>query len=952
MSMKSSDRCAMTAAVSMSVHPLRRAALFGALSLALAGVSVPALARECAQARDGSSIVFARNPFEAPGSISRYEAGGGQPNTYYRPGADLHRIEINACLFDYIQHQAVTTDQPIEVVVNNTDTSLPDAPTSVRINDIALAGRTVTRNSANPDARNIVSLNSGLVYQVFGPGGDVPTTININGGVLDGAFGLSSASPSRTVRNGDILNIRGGRVADIFHLGGGNDTFNISGGDAKDLELHGDGPAFDAAILGSAANTFDDIFNISGGAIGVIHADSGDRRTITDGTSLPTGNDRFNISGGAAGELHGNAGNDTFLITGTATIGAIYGGLGADLVDFAPGTSLARVGSVNGTAYTGSSDPAVHDPAIDTLRFHGHRVAIGDRAIDAGDCRGSTPPASCIDHVRVRNFERIELLDGTRAQLENDPVYGGQLGAHGMSAGSLLLIDATSSLSLRSGGAQNSYAADLNYNVQNNGVLDLGQDATGDVAAIEGDWSGSGRVLMATYLGADDSATDRIDIVGNVTGRTTLDVKPVAGSPGARTVEGIALVRTSATSVVDSNGFVLAAPLTTENGLWQYRLAFRQGAAQSGSFVLTSAAPAPPPPPPPPSVTPPPSLTPPPITTPPPTLLPPPTNGDRLLAPAVPVLAIATGAAQDTALDAIGTARDRRAQRRMTTYGDGDTQGASPAWARARFDRTDTRGDRIGLEQQQFLFQGGLDLRADDDIQRGLMASYAAASGDVHDYLRPTLDGFSARLGSKVGDVRTQALGVGGYQTLTWRTGWYVDLAGQATALRIRLESMEGMRETSDGWNFAASAETGRTIAMRGGAWTVEPQAQLIASQTRLEDFDDGLVSSGDLRKNAVRGRLGLRMATAAPGSTGAGQVYAVANLWRDLHDDQGIRISGGTDTLIVDPGLAHTWAEVGLGAQHNAGRGRLYFDVRGQQGIGRGDRDAFVAQAGYTLDW
>lgn len=974
MSMKSNDRCAMTAAGSLSARPLRRAVLFGSVILALASVAMPAFALECAQTRDGSSLVFSRNALEAAGEYSTYAFGSSQIFTFFRPDAELRKIDINACRFDFIEHQPVTTDRPIEVVINNGNGVVAGNPNNATIRGLELDGRIVNRTPATPNARNLIRLNSGTLHAFSGPGGDTPTTVDINDGVVGGGAVNSRMAPSNVIRDGDILNIRGGLFTSNFNMGGGDGTLNLTGGSQNSMDLYGDVAAriYSLDTLNAAGTSFDDTFNISGGAIRLIHGDSGagNANLGTDGRytadSRPAGNDIFNIAGGIVFEAQGNAGNDVFNITGNARIDHLYGGYGADTMVFASTASLARVGRVGGSDRQPLLGNRVDDPATDVVRFHGHRLTISNAAIEAfaGDtsgCAGLAPAATCVDHVELRDFEHIELLDGTQADLLNQQLSAGELGDDlDDVTRTRLLIDATSRLGVRSGGLNNISAADLNYNVDNRGVFDMGQDRAGDVAAIAGNWSGTGRVLMASYLGADNSATDRIDIIGNIGGRTVLDIKPVAGSPGATTVEGISVVRSSATSIVDVDAFALAAPLTTENGLWQYRLAFKAHTAgsQSGNFVLTSSAPPPPPPPPPvtppppppPPVTPPPP--PPPAPTPPPVTPTPIPDGERLLAPTVPVYAVTARAAQDIALDAIGTARDRQAQRRMTPYGDGETQGPSPAWARVRFDRTDTRGDRIGLEQQQFLFQGGLDLQADDSVQRGLMASYASASGDVHDYLRPTIDGFATQLGSNVGDVRTQALGVGGYQTLTWRSGWYVDVVGQVTGLRVKLESIDGMRERSDGWNVAASAEVGRSIDVGGGAWTFEPQAQLIASHTRLDDVDDGLVSSSELDRNDVRARLGMRVSTAPASDASAGVVYGVLNLWHDLRDDDGTTIRGGTDSITVEPGLARTWGEIGLGVQHAAGRGRLHFDVRGQQGIGRGDRSAFVAQAGYTLDW
>ena len=219
MSIQSIDRRAMKAAGSTPARPVRRAVLCGAVSLALAGVAAPAFALECAQTRDGSSLVFSRNALEAPGEYSTFAFGSSQIFTFFRPSSDLERIEINACRFDFIEHQVITTDRPIEVVINNGNNTVAGTPNNASIRGLDLSGRTVNRNPATPNARNFIRLNSGTLNSFFGPGGDTPTTVDINGGVLGGSENNSRMAPSNLIRNGDILNIRGGAITSNLNMG-------------------------------------------------------------------------------------------------------------------------------------------------------------------------------------------------------------------------------------------------------------------------------------------------------------------------------------------------------------------------------------------------------------------------------------------------------------------------------------------------------------------------------------------------------------------------------------------------------------------------------------------------------------------------------------------------------------------------------------------------------------
>lgn len=921
-------------------RPLRPSSL--ALALALAGAASPAFALGCKYDRTGDNVVLSRNPAEASGSQSYYGYGSSQPRVEF-DATGLDRLEVNACQLDGIAHGTLVTDRPIEIVYDNS--AIKGSSTSAGPHDtfIDLSRRFVNPASGSSTHNRLV-VNGGLLLSTTGTDGPVPFDVVFNGGVFGGAGSLLRFDPAGRIRDNDTLTVNGGLLLNWAWLGGGADIVNVTGGTVDSYApIYGDGGTFRMAELNTFGNRFDDTFTFTGGRVGEVHGDSGDYESARDANGQytqdgrPAGNDRFILDGGWVRYMMGDDGDDRLDLKGNSSLYEFRGGYGSDTVDVAAGASLDHVYAFNGDAGnpfgSGYLDRASD---ADTIRFHGQQFEA-----DSTDDHGCATVANgCHKHVDILGFERVELLDGSRLSIYD---RGGSDGAaFGDVVGhTVVFIDGTSALSARRSTAQYQQAPRLIGSVINNGTVDLGQDAPGDMLWVYGDWSGNGRVAMSTVLADDKSATDLLRIDGNATGRTVLDIAQAAGSVGAQTVDGILVVDTRGTSTNDA--FVLAAPITTANGLWQYRLEKATSGANAGKFVLTSSVPAQNPPTTPPPTTPPPT-TPPGGTTPPGTGTPGPSDGNaRLLAPVVATVATSGVAAQSLVVDGLADA-DARA---LATRGVADAnRGDAPVWMRVRGDRLRTHGDRFGEDLRRLSLHAGADLQRDDRAVRGVMARVAQADGEAEDRLRPTLAGFATTLSSDVGDMRLRAYTVGGYQTLQLGNGLEWDVTAEGGKLTARIAPDDGRVVHTGGWAAALSTTLTRPVTAGGLAW--RPQAQLVAAHTSLGGMD-GSVSSGRLTQNPLRVRLGTNVTTAGDAAT---RFYATANLWRDLRDVNDAVFRGGSDATSVRATVARSWAELGVGLAHASGKATWHIDLRGERGLGAGDRNGVAAQAGLDLRW
>ncbi|HAX9872689.1 TPA: autotransporter outer membrane beta-barrel domain-containing protein, partial [Escherichia coli] len=112
-----------------------------------------------------------------------------------------------------------------------------------------------------------------------------------------------------------------------------------------------------------------------------------------------------------------------------------------------------------------------------------------------------------------------------------------------------------------------------------------GKDAVrrvGNVITVTGDYQGNnGNIVFNTVLAGDDSATDKLVVRGNTSGKTRVTVNQ-AGGTGAQTLNGIELIHVDGLS---DGEFIQTGRIAA--GAYDYMLGRGQG-NNSGNWYLTS----------------------------------------------------------------------------------------------------------------------------------------------------------------------------------------------------------------------------------------------------------------------------------------------------------------------------------------------------------------------------
>ncbi|HID4133842.1 TPA: autotransporter outer membrane beta-barrel domain-containing protein [Pluralibacter gergoviae] len=121
-------------------------------------------------------------------------------------------------------------------------------------------------------------------------------------------------------------------------------------------------------------------------------------------------------------------------------------------------------------------------------------------------------------------------------------------------------------------------------NLTNNGVIWIGKDTgtTGNQLVVDGDYEGNGGLIhLNTVLGDDSSVTDKLIVKGNTSGKTDVSVTN-AGGIGAKTINGIEVIRVDGVSAGEfaQKGRIVA-------GAYDYSLVRGQGDS-AGNWYLTN----------------------------------------------------------------------------------------------------------------------------------------------------------------------------------------------------------------------------------------------------------------------------------------------------------------------------------------------------------------------------
>nr|WP_147299335.1 autotransporter outer membrane beta-barrel domain-containing protein [Cupriavidus taiwanensis] len=470
---------------------------------------------------------------------------------------------------------------------------------------------------------------------------------------------------------------------------------------------------------------------------------------------------------------------------------------------------------------------------------------------------------------------------------------------------------------------------------------------------VTGDYAGNnGVVALNTFLDAGGSLaqqfTDRLLINGSASGTTTLQIKPVATSPGATTSpsgvvnasEGISVVQVAGSSTPDAfalkGGYVTAANspyayrlyaygpgssisaadanaslVGNASGYWDYRLQSTY-VEPDGPVVPDPDEPLPP-------------------------------DARPAVAPQVASYVTAPAAMLhagmldlDSLHRRLGEVRDDRALARdqgpgemfFRAYGGNFRYTSNQSFERYGYD---ANGDYAAIHLGGNLFR--------QDGETGLWRFGLAGSVGWLHFTPHAVDGPSR--------TRATIYRISGYGTYQSHQGWYVDgiLSGGwfdgdvSTQARGRASSM-------DGGLFAASIEAGYPFAMPYGL-NLEPQLQLIGQHVSFRnniDVDELEVNIGS--QNQLVGRAGVRLTRPVAVAVAGGRLTPYVGF--DLFH----AFTGGTNVHVgevqFESGKLGDAFQLSLGLNGMpTGRLSLYGRVSYQHAMGRGGIQGWLFNAG-----
>ncbi len=485
-----------------------------------------------------------------------------------------------------------------------------------------------------------------------------------------------------------------------------------------------------------------------------------------------------------------------------------------------------------------------------------------------------------------------------------------------------------------------------------------------------GSYAGDGTLAMNTYIGGDDSPSDRLVIdAGSGTGPSQVLINRTAGNGDLTIANGIEIVSAINGATTTADAFRLGARVV--GGPYEYTLqrGSRDASAPQSWYLRSTidcnapaapsppcpAPPDPPAPPSPPPPTPPPG--PPPIPPPEPPEPTPPIPNYR---PEVSLYAALAPTALHYGRSLIDTLHERVGEQEVLR-GRQDLDGTRSidgAWGRLMYVNGKSEGDDAGIygagPSYDYVFgaiQRGWDLyrREDPDATRTHAGLYGAIG-----YAETQVDHFDD---APAGDDRVDGYTLGGYWTRYSAREAYLDAVVQATWYEASATAGLGLeRMETEGWGFAGSVEGGYPFAA-GRGWIIEPQAQLIYSWLDLDDTSDlGATVRFDDTESLV-GRLSGKFSRAWTHDEHLEEklhttAWVRLSAWYEFMGDPITGFSSQAGVIPFHADMGGGWGEIELGATREIDRNFFFY---GNVGYSRGfddDRSAWEGKIGLRADW
>lgn len=788
--------------------------------------------------------------------------------------------------------------------------------------NVTATGLTIDNLIVNDSTGRFTTLAAGTLTtsnaQVSLVGASTVNAISACGGALTlggttsvGAAGIQGCAAGESITVQDDARIAGNIVG-----AGGSDVIAVLGNASVAGTIFGGGAGSDNSAAADGTNTI--TINTTA-TIGAIEGGIGrDVITLTNGRVTAgvlggDGNDAITLAGATiAGAIDGGAGDDTITLT-SGSAGSVLGGDGNDIVHWnaaAATTSLVAMGA-----------------GSDTLNINAAAIGLASTTLDGG-----VGPAGKFDTLnlnagwsgdlvgaRVTNWDAINVNGGTiriaDAALTTGSLNigdGGRLNASNnlVLTGNLALV---SGGGLLAGNVAGNNTVNVSGNLTNGGVIDLrgpgGQSAAGDRLIIGGNYAGlAGSTLLLDAVLGGSNASDLVVVRGNLTGSSTVVVNNVGGTGGLTSGDGIRLVQVEGAS---APGALTLAGGGVDAGAFRYEL-FAGGIANPG-------------------------------------------RGDWFLRSRTRDVVVAAmnlaRLSQDIGLTALGTMNQRIGEQEHLARQGGESGAFKGVWGRVigKDYSAGLQSASLGDTESDGRI-GGLQLGV--DLWRSVAASGARTHVGVFggQMWSSSNDVSASRIARSLGSTISDGWLVGGYVTHIAASGWYVDAVVQHDGIDHRLSGADGTRALTQSNTTLGSLEVGKAF---GSVWKFEPQAQLIYASSRVDSFAD---SRGTATRIAIDdsliGRGGFRLKRTwdhdENSDGGLFTIYAKANIWG--------RLDGGTGMLSVGtslPGqvrMREAWGDVGIGTTFSLSRAaELFTDFEVEYGIDQGGT-ALAGRGGLRL--
>lgn len=765
----------------------------------------------------------------------------------------------------------------------------------------------VTTRTTGAQSAGLRAVDGGVIELTGGTGrnNDIVTSGGVQGYGIE-ARGIGS---SVTIRDADtVVNTSAADSHGVFASGGATVS-------ATNLSVASAGPSSDGirAVSGSTVTATGAMnVNVTGPSPGpacgqgVAICVTGDGSAVTGGSTVAASAIR---STGTAVRLESGANMVATLNNATLTTA----GGSSDLISVNGATGTSALNLRNSTATAGSGGLLLNVATGSTFAFDNDRTTL------TGDIKASAD-----------STVNMTLTNGSFLTGRIDPVN--------------LKIDASSRWDVTGDSVLGtlSHAGTLNMLPGAGGLGGTYKTVT------VGNYVGNGgRINLNTYLGADNSPSDKLVIDGGTaSGSTTLGITNAGGGGAPTVAKGIQVVQATGGATTAASAFSLAAPVSA--GAYDYSLVRNV----DESWYLTSALVPPPPPPPPPAPPSPPGPPGPPAPPAPPVPPAPPAPApaslpnyrqETSLYAAVPSLAaLHSAATMDSFHERLGAAG----------YATGEGGQPSRLWVRVLGSNGERKGDALGIygrngpsyDHKTTALQLGGDFyqgRNDNGTRThaGVYVATGQTTGDVQHVN-----------GTRAGSAKLDVTSLGLYWSVLGEQGGYVDFVAQGSHYGVKATSTRMPTVKTSGSGYDVSVEGGWPFAL-GGAWTLEPQVQARLQQAELGSGADlaGRVNYGDV--DSLVGRAGLKL-----GYT-SGRIAAWARL--DLLNEFKGRSTTTVSSLAGLYGVGFDSSVHGRSAALTVGVDAkltqavsLYGSASYRRALGDSRGHAWGAQAGVKVAW